>query len=84
MEKETNMANEYMNSNVVAAGLTIPAKTRTKATDFSSAGSDFYGGVGPATANVVPPRSAQGSTASGPATVVQGIYTQPSGGGRKI
>jgi len=78
------MANEYMNSNVGAAGLVIPAKQRTKATDFSSAGSDFYGGVGPAVANVVPPRSAQGSTANGPATVVEGIYTQPAGAGRKI
>jgi hypothetical protein len=83
MEKETNMANEYMNSNVVAAGLTIPAKTRTKATDFSSAGSDFYGGVGPGVAPVSAPRSGAG-TANGPATVIQGIYTQPSGGGRKI
>jgi hypothetical protein len=77
------MANEYMQSNVVAAGLTVPAKTRSKATDFSSAGSDFYGGVAPGVANVVPPRSAQGSTANGPATVIKGVYTQPEGG-RKI
>ena len=77
------MANEYMNSNVTAAGLTVPAKTRTKATDFSSAGSDFYGGVAPGVAPMSAPRSGAG-TANGPATVVQGIYTQPSGGGRKI
>jgi|APCry1669188970_1035186.scaffolds.fasta_scaffold142208_4 hypothetical protein len=78
------MANEYMNSNVVAAGMVIPAKQRSKATDFSSAGSDFYGGVGPGVANEVPPRSASGSTANGPSQLVQGIYTQPTGGGRKI
>jgi len=77
------MANEYMQSNVNGAGLVPPHKTRSKATDFSSAGSDFYGGVGPGTANVVPPRSAQGATANGPSQLVQGIYTQPAGG-RKI
>jgi hypothetical protein len=79
------MANEYMKSMDVAAGLVIPAKQRKAATDVSSVNkADFYGGVGPATANVVPPRSAQGSTANGPAQLIQGIYTQPSGGGRKV
>lgn len=79
------MANEYMNSMDVAAGLVIPAKQRKAATDTSSINkADFFGGVAPGTANVVPPRSAQGSTANGPSQLVQGIYTQPTGGGRKI
>jgi hypothetical protein len=77
------MANEYMQSNVNGAGLVPPYKTRTKATDFSAAGGDFYGGVAPGSAPMSAPRSGAG-TANGPATVVQGIYTQPSGGGRKI
>jgi len=79
------MANEYMTSNDTAAGLVIPAKVRKAATDVSSVNkADFFGGVAPATANVVPPRSAQGSTANGPSQLIQGIYTQPTGGGRKI
>lgn len=79
------MANEYMNSNVVAAGLTVPAKQRKAATDTSSVNkADFFGGVAPGAANVVPPRSKQGSTSNGPAKLIQGIYTQPSGGGRKV
>lgn len=74
-----------MNSNETAAGLVIPAKVRKAATDTSSINkADFFGGVAPGTANVVPPRSDQGATAMGPSTIVQGIYTQPTGGGRKI
>lgn len=76
------MANEYMQSNVNGAGLVPPHKTRSKATDFSSAGSDFYGGVGPGQAPISAPR-AGGGTANGPSQLVQGIYTQPAGG-RKI
>jgi len=76
------MANEYMQSNVNGAGLVPPHKTRSKATDFSSAGSDFYGGVGPGQAPTSAPR-AGGGTANGPSQLVQGIYTQPAGG-RKI
>jgi len=76
------MANEYMNSNVTGAGLTVPAKVRKAATDKSSVNKDFGGGVGPGQAPMSAPRSG-GGTASGPATVIQGIYTQPSGG-RKI
>jgi hypothetical protein len=83
-EKETNMANEYMNSNVTGAGLTVPAKVRKAATDTSSVNkADFMGGVGPGQAPTSAPRSGAG-TANGPATVIQGVYTQPSGGGRKI
>jgi len=77
------MANEYMNSNVTGAGLVVPAKVRKAATDKSSVNKDFGGGVGPGQAPMSAPRSG-GGTASGPATVIQGIYTQPSGGGRKI
>lgn len=76
------MANEYMNSNETAAGLVIPAKTRTAATDKSSVTSDYKSQPGPGTANVSAPRQG-GGTANGPATVMQGVYTQPSGG-RKI
>jgi len=76
------MANEYMNSNVTGAGLTVPAQVRKAATDKSSVNKDFGGGVGPGQAPMSAPRSG-GGTASGPATVIQGIYTQPSGG-RKI
>jgi hypothetical protein len=77
------MANEYMKSNETAAGLVIPAKVRKAATDTSSVNKgDFMGGVAPATANVVPPRSG-GGTPNGPSQLVQGIYTQPAGG-RKI
>lgn len=78
------MANEYMNSNETAAGLVIPAKVRKAATDTSSINkADFFGGVAPGVANEVPPRSAQGSTANGPAAIVQGVYTQPTAGGGK-
>lgn len=76
------MANEYMNNRVYGAGLSIPAKVRKAATDKSSVNKDFGGGVGPGQAHVSAPRSG-GGTASGPATVMQGVYTQPSGG-RKI
>jgi len=77
------MANEYMKSNETAAGLVIPAKVRKAATDKSSWGKDFGGGVAPGQAPTSAPRSGAG-TANGPATVIQGVYTQPSGGGRKI
>ena len=76
------MSNEYMNSNVLGAGLVIPAKTRKAATDKSSVTSDYKSQPGPGTAPMSAPRSG-GGTANGPATVVQGVYTQPSGG-RKI
>jgi hypothetical protein len=76
------MANEYMKSMDVAAGLVIPAKQRKAATDKSSVTSDYKSQPAPGTANVSAPRSG-GGTANGPATVVQGVYTQPSGG-RKI
>jgi len=76
------MANEYMKSMDVAAGLVIPAKQRKAATDKSSVTSDYKSQPAPGTANVSAPRSG-GGTASGPSTVVQGVYTQPSGG-RKI
>jgi len=76
------MANEYMNSNVTGAGLTVPAKVRKAATDKSSWGKDFGGGVAPGQAPTSAPRSG-GGTANGPAQLIQGIYTQPAGG-RKI
>ena len=76
------MANEYMQSNVNGAGLVPPHKTRSKATDKSSVGKDFGGGVGPGTAQYKEPNT--GKTMNGPATVIKGVYTQPSGGGRKI
>jgi len=76
------MANEYMKSNDTAAGLVIPAKQRSAATDKSSVTSDYKTKPGPGVANVSAPRSG-GGTASGPSTVIQGVYTQPSGG-RKI
>jgi hypothetical protein len=75
-EKETNMANEYMQSNVNGAGLVPPHKTRSKATDKSSVGKDFGGGVGPGQAPMSAPRSGKGTT-RGPATVIKGVYTQP-------
>ena len=75
------MANEYMNSRVYGAGLQIPTKTRKAATDKSSVNKDFGGGVGPGTAQYKEPNT--GKTMTGPATVVKGVYTQPSGG-RKI
>jgi hypothetical protein len=77
------MANEYMNSNVLGAGLTVPAKTRKAATDKSSVKSDYKSQPAPGQAPTSAPRSGAG-TAKGPATVIQGVYTQPSGGGRKI
>ena len=76
------MSNEYMNSNVVGAGLTVPAKTRKAATDKSSVTSDYKSQPGPGVANVSAPRSG-GGTARGPAEVINGVYTQPSGG-RKV
>jgi hypothetical protein len=76
------MANEYMNSNVTGEGLTVPAKVRKAATDKSSVNKDFGGGVGPGTAPMSAPRSG-GGTANGPSAIIQGVYTQPSGG-RKI
>ena len=78
------MANEYMNSNVTGAGLTIPAKVRKAATDVSSVNkADFMGGVAPGAAPMSAPRSGSG-TPKGPAQVIEGVYTQPSGVGRKI
>ena len=76
------MANEYMNSNVTGAGLVVPAKVRKAATDKSSWGKDFGGGVAPGQAPTSAPRSG-GGTANGPSQLIQGIYTQPAGG-RKI
>jgi hypothetical protein len=76
------MANEYMNSNETAAGLVIPAKQRSAATDKSSVTSDYKVKPGPGVAPMSAPRSG-GDTANGPSQLVQGIYTQPSGG-RKI
>lgn len=76
------MAN-YENSNVTAPGLVVPAKVRKAALDTSSVNKgDFYGGVGPATAPVAVPNT--GKTGKGPSLLTQGIYTQPSGGGRKV
>ena len=58
-------------------------KKRSAATDFSSVNkADFMGGVAPAAAPMYATREGKG-TANGPATLVQGIYTQPEGG-RKI
>lgn len=76
------MANEYMKSMDVAAGLVIPAKQRKAATDKSSVTSDYKSQPAPGTANVSAPRSG-GGTANGPSQLIQGVYTQPSGG-RKI
>jgi hypothetical protein len=76
------MANEYMNSNDTAAGLVIPAKVRKAATDTSSVNkADFMGGVAPGAAPMSAPRSGAG-TANGPATVIKGVYTQPTAGGK--
>jgi hypothetical protein len=78
------MANEYMNSNVTGAGLVVPAKIRKAATDISSVNkADFMGGVAPGQAPTSAPRSG-GGTSNGPSQLIQGIYTQPTGGGRKI
>jgi hypothetical protein len=77
------MANEYMNSNVFGAGLQIPVKMRKAATDMSSVNSDFGGGVAPGQAPMSAPRSGTGTT-KGPATVMQGVYTQPTAGGGKF
>ena len=76
------MSNEYMKSNDTAAGLVIPAKQRKAATDKSSVNSINKSQPGPGTANVSAPRSG-GGTSSGPSALIQGVYTQPSGG-RKI
>jgi hypothetical protein len=77
------MANEYMNSNVTGAGLTVPAKVRKAATDKSSVNAINKTKPAPGQAPTSAPRSG-GGTANGPSTVIQGVYTQPSGGGRKI
>jgi hypothetical protein len=76
------MANEYMKSNETAAGLVIPVKTRSAATDKSSVTSDYKSQPGPGQAPTSAPRSG-GGTANGPSAIIQGVYTQPSGG-RKI
>lgn len=76
------MANEYMNSNVTGAGLTVPAKVRKAATDKSSVSSDYKTKPAPGQAPTSAPRSG-GGTANGPSQIIQGVYTQPSGG-RKI
>ena len=77
------MANEYMNSNVTGAGLTVPAKVRKAATDVSSVNkADFMGGVAPGAAPISAPRSGAG-TSRGPATVIKGVYTHPVAGGGK-
>jgi len=76
------MANEYMNSNVTGAGLVIPAKQRSAATDKSSVNAINKSKPGPGTPNVSAPRSG-GGTANGPSQLIQGVYTQPAGG-RKI
>ena len=75
------MANEYMKSNDTAAGLVIPVKTRSAATDKSSVTSDYKSQPGPGQAPTSAPRSG-GGTANGPATVVKGVYTQPIAGGK--
>ena len=75
------MANEYMNSNVLGAGLAVPAKQRKAATDKSSVTSDYKSQPGPGVAPMSAPST--GKTMTGPATVIQGVYTQPSGG-RKV
>lgn len=76
------MSNEYMKSNEGAPGLVIPVKTRSKATDKSSVTKDFKSPAGTATAPMYPVRSG-GGTSRGPATVIQGVYTQPVSGGGK-
>jgi hypothetical protein len=58
-------------------------KKRSKATDYAGVNkADFMGGVAPAAANVYPNRDGLGTT-SGPAQIVEGIYTQPEGGRAK-
>jgi len=71
------MANEYMQSNVNGAGLVPPHKTRSKATDFSSAGSDFYGGVGPGQAPTSAPRAGGGTAffMAGAGALLTGFFT---------
>jgi hypothetical protein len=76
------MANEYMKSNETAPGLVIPVKTRSAATDKSSVKSDYKTKPGPGVAPMSAPRQG-GGTSNGPAEVIKGVYTQPSGG-RKI
>lgn len=75
------MSNEYMKSNEGAPGLVIPVKTRSAATDKSSVTSDYKTKPGPGTAPMSAPRSG-GGTSRGPATIVQGVYTQPIAGGK--
>jgi hypothetical protein len=75
------MSNEYMKSNETAAGLVIPAKTRSKATDMSSVKGEYKSKPGPGSAPMSAPRSGNG-TSRGPATVVKGVYTQPISGGK--
>lgn len=76
------MSNEYTNSNVFGAGLVPPHKTRSAATDKSSVSSDYKSQTAPGQAPMSAPRSG-GGTSRGPAQVIKGVYTQPSGG-RKI
>jgi hypothetical protein len=75
------MANEYMKSNDTAAGLVIPVKTRSAATDKSSVTSDYKSQPGPGQAPTSAPRSGAG-TSRGPAQVIKGVYTQPTAGGK--
>ena len=76
------MANEYMNSNVFGAGLQIPAKTRKDATDKSSVNAMNKTQPAPGAAQYKEPNT--GKTGMGPSKIVEGIYTQPVGMGRKI
>lgn len=76
------MSMEYTKSNQTAAGLVIPAKTRSAATDKSSVTSDYKSQPGPGQAPMSAPRSGAG-TSRGPATVIKGVYTQPVAGGGK-
>lgn len=77
------MSNEYTQSNKTAPGLVIPAKQRKQATDKSSVNTINKSKPGPGTANYSLPRQG-GGTSSGPSAIIKGVYTQPSGGGRKI
>ena len=74
------MANEYMNSRVYGAGLEIPVKTRSKATDKSAVTSDYKAKPGPGAAQYKEPNT--GKTMTGPAQVIKGVYTQPTPGGK--
>lgn len=75
------MANEYLKSNDTAAGLVIPAKTRSAATDKSSVNAINKSKPGPGQAHISAPRSGAG-TSRGPAQVIKGVYTQPVAGGK--